>query len=99
MLTPFDLKRLESYGNNQLDFHVILDLLPLVANLFFQRRLLQTKNGEGPGSESKSISLSAVQSAILLGMGLQRKTVEEIEACDFAIYFGDTTTHAIDRPN
>ncbi|KAJ3717581.1 GNAT acetyltransferase 2-domain-containing protein [Lentinula guzmanii] len=78
LLTPFDLKRLESYGNNQLDYHVILDLLPVVATLFFQRRLNQPKSSEASG-EIKNLSLSAVQSAILLGMGLQRKTVEEIE--------------------
>ncbi|KAJ3721063.1 GNAT acetyltransferase 2-domain-containing protein [Lentinula raphanica] len=78
LLTPFDLKRLESYGNNQLDYHVILDLLPVVATLFFQRRLNQTKSHEGSG-EVKTLNLSAVQSAILLGMGLQRKSVEEIE--------------------
>ncbi|KIK61681.1 hypothetical protein GYMLUDRAFT_42700 [Collybiopsis luxurians FD-317 M1] len=78
LLTPFDLKRLESYGNNQLDYHVILDLLPLVATLFFQRRLNRTKNGDS-SSEVKNVSLSAVQSAILLGIGLQRKTVEEME--------------------
>ncbi|KAF9071572.1 GNAT acetyltransferase 2-domain-containing protein [Rhodocollybia butyracea] len=79
LLTPFDLKRLESYGNNQLDYHVILDLLPLVATLFFQRRLNQEQPGETSG-EVKNLSLSAVQSAILLGIGLQRKTVEEVEA-------------------
>ncbi|KAJ3876089.1 GNAT acetyltransferase 2-domain-containing protein [Lentinula edodes] len=78
LLTPFDLKRLESYGNNQLDYHVILDLLPLVATLFFQRRLNRPKSSEASG-EVNNLSLSAVQSAILLGMGLQRKTVEEIE--------------------
>ncbi|KAJ3850263.1 GNAT acetyltransferase 2-domain-containing protein [Lentinula lateritia] len=78
LLTPFDLKRLESYGNNQLDYHVILDLLPLVATLFFQRRLNRPKSSEASG-EVNHLSLSAVQSAILLGMGLQRKTVEEIE--------------------
>ncbi|KAJ7222857.1 DUF699-domain-containing protein [Mycena haematopus] len=49
LLTPFDLKRLESYANNMLDYH------------------------EG------DVKLSAVQSAILLGLGLQRKSVEEIE--------------------
>ncbi|KAJ3860951.1 tRNA binding domain-containing protein [Lentinula novae-zelandiae] len=78
LLTPFDLKRLESYGNNQLDYHVILDLLPLVATLFFQRRLNRPKSSEASG-EVNNLSLSAVQSAILLSMGLQRKTVEEIE--------------------
>ncbi|KIL56986.1 hypothetical protein M378DRAFT_188489 [Amanita muscaria Koide BX008] len=67
-LTPFDLKRLESYANNMLDYHVILDLLPTLASLYFQERL---------GVET---NLSAVQSSILLALGLQRKTVEEVEA-------------------
>jgi N-acetyltransferase 10 len=67
LLTPFDLKRLESYANNMLDYHVILDLLPTVASLYFQKRL---------GDE---IRLSAVQSSILLAIGLQRKSVEEVE--------------------
>ncbi|TFY76095.1 hypothetical protein EWM64_g7915 [Hericium alpestre] len=68
LLTPFDLKRLESYAQNALDYHVILDLLPVVAALYFEKRL-----GDG-------IRLSAIQSSILLGMGLQRKSVEEVEA-------------------
>ncbi|KAI0695980.1 GNAT acetyltransferase 2-domain-containing protein [Cytidiella melzeri] len=67
-LTPFDLKRLESYANNMLDYHVILDLLPTVATFYFEKRL-------GMG-----IRLSAVQSSILLALGLQRKSIEEIEA-------------------
>ena len=67
MLSPFDLKRLESYANNMLDYHVILDLLPSVAQLYFEKRL---------GAE---LRLSAVQSSILLALGLQRKTVEEVE--------------------
>lgn len=68
LLTPFDLKRLESYAQNSLDYHVILDLLPTVALLFFEKRL---------GNE---VRLSVIQSSILLGMGLQRKSVEEVEA-------------------
>ncbi|KAF8876384.1 GNAT acetyltransferase 2-domain-containing protein [Infundibulicybe gibba] len=67
LLTPFDLKRLESYANNMLDYHVILDLLPTVASLYFQKRL---------GSE---VRLSAVQSSILLALGLQRKSIEDVE--------------------
>lgn len=73
LLTPFDLKRLESYANNSLDYHVILDLLPTIAALYFDRRL---------GSD---VRLSAVQSAILLGLGLQRKTVEQIEVRMLAV--------------
>ena len=73
LLTPFDLKRLDSYANNLLDYHVILDLLPIVAALYFEKRL-------GP-----EVHLSAVQSSILLALGLQRKTVEEIEVSHFYI--------------
>jgi N-acetyltransferase 10 len=65
ILSPFDLKRLESYANNMLDYHVILDLLPMVADLYFSDRL--------------KISLSGVQRAILLAIGLQRKGVDEME--------------------
>jgi N-acetyltransferase 10 len=67
LLTPFDLKRLDSYANNMLDYHVILDLLPTAASLYFQKRI------------GNDVRLSAVQSAILLGLGLQRKSVEEVE--------------------
>ncbi len=67
LLTPFDIKRLNSYANNLLDYHVVLDLLPTVASLYFQKRL---------GDE---LRLSAVQSSILLAIGLQRKTIEEVE--------------------
>ena len=65
-LTPFDLKRLESYANNMLDYHVILDLLPSIANLYFTGRL------------KPEVSLSGVQQSILLAMGLQRKEVDDI---------------------
>lgn len=71
LLTPFDIKRLDSYANNLLDYHVVLDLLPTVAALYFQKRL---------GDE---LRLSAVQSSILLAIGLQRKTIEEVEVRSF----------------
>ena len=67
LFTPFDLKRIDSYSNNMLDYHVILDLLPSLASLFFTRRF-------GPDT-----SLAAAQQAILLALGLQRKTIEDVE--------------------
>lgn len=67
MLTPFDLKRLESYANNMLDYHVILDMMPTTSALYFEKRLGQ------------EVKLSAIQSAILLAIGLQRKSIEDIE--------------------
>lgn len=66
MLSPFDLKRLDSYSNNLLDYHVIVDLLPLIADLYFSGRL-------------QDLKLSGVQSCILLSLGLQRKVADDIE--------------------
>lgn len=66
--SPFDLKRLDSYANNMLDYHVILDMLPRIAELYFTGRIRQT------------LSLSGVQTALLLAIGLQRKTLEDVEA-------------------
>jgi N-acetyltransferase 10 len=67
LLSPFDLKRLESYADNMLDYHVILDMVPLIANLHFTGRL---KN---------LVSISPTQSAVLLAIGLQRKPLESLE--------------------
>lgn len=67
LFSPFDLKRLESYANNMLDYHVILDLLPTLSALYFSQRF------------PAEIKLSGVQSSILLALGLQRKPVEDIE--------------------
>ena len=68
LLSPFDMKRLSSYTSGMLEHHVILDLVPHLAVLFFGRRLAST-----------DCSLSAAQQAILLAMGLQRKNVDALE--------------------
>ncbi|XP_046395652.1 RNA cytidine acetyltransferase isoform X2 [Ischnura elegans] len=64
-LTRYDLKRLETYASNVADHHLITDLLPAVARLYFLNRLGDTH-------------LSALQGAILLGMGLQCKTADDL---------------------
>ena len=69
VFTPFDLRRLESYANSMIDYHAILDLLPSIAELYFTGRI---KGGNG-------ISLSGVQQALLLAVGLQRKGLEDVE--------------------
>jgi N-acetyltransferase 10 len=69
--SPYDLKRLESYANNMLDYHVIMDLLPKISFHYFMG-MLAGRDG--------SISLSAVQCAILVGVGLQRKTIDALSA-------------------
>ena len=66
--SPFDMKRLNSYANNMLDYHAILDLLPLLAGMYFNKQL------------PAAIHLSAIQSAVLLALGLQRKRIEDVEA-------------------
>ncbi|CAF9913463.1 MAG: killer toxin resistant protein [Alectoria fallacina] len=65
--SPFDLKRLDSYANNMLDYHVILDMIPPIAHFHFTNRL------------KSAVSLTGVQSSILLAIGLQRKILEDVE--------------------
>ena len=65
--TPFDLKRLQSYADNMLDYHVILDMIPQIALWYFT------------GLLKSMVSLSGVQQSILLAIGLQRKVFEDLE--------------------
>ncbi|ESO97610.1 hypothetical protein LOTGIDRAFT_103703 [Lottia gigantea] len=64
-MTSYDLKRLELYSQNMVDYHLIIDLLPCVSRLYFLGLI--------------PVSLSAVQQALLLGLGLQHKTIEDLE--------------------
>lgn len=68
VLTPHDLKRLELYGRNLCDHHLVTDLLSSVARLYFTGRF---------GSE---FALSSLQSALLCGIGLQNRTVDTLKA-------------------
>ncbi|KAL3944803.1 MAG: hypothetical protein SGBAC_001126 [Bacillariaceae sp.] len=66
MLTSHDLRRLELYGRNLCDHHLITDLLPISSRLYFSNRF---------GNDFK---LSSVQSAILCGIGLQNRDVNSL---------------------
>lgn len=66
LFTSFDLARLEAYSNNAIEFYIIKDLLQRIAELYFLGKF---------GAETK---LSLAQAAILLGLGLQVRTVEEV---------------------
>ncbi|CAJ1937433.1 unnamed protein product [Cylindrotheca closterium] len=66
MLTSHDLKRLELYGRNLCDHHLITDLLPTASRLYFSNRF---------GNDFK---LSSVQAAILCGIGLQNREVDSL---------------------
>ncbi|XP_053976648.1 RNA cytidine acetyltransferase [Hylaeus volcanicus] len=63
--TSYDLKRLSMYSNNMADYHLIMDLLPPLARLYFLNMM-------------GDVHLSPVQSAILLGLGLQHKNVDKL---------------------
>lgn len=65
ILSPFDMKRLESYTNNLADYLSILDLVPILAQLYFGKNL--------------PLNLSRVQESILFCIGLQRQDVSYIE--------------------
>ncbi|KAK9467168.1 GNAT acetyltransferase 2-domain-containing protein [Lipomyces arxii] len=75
LFSPYDLKRLESYANNLLDYHVIVDLLPSIASLYFQNKLRAVLSAE----ETEEVKLSGIQASILLGIGLQKKEIYLLE--------------------
>lgn len=61
---PHDIGRLDSYTRNMLDFHVIIDLLPACAQTFFLF--------------NSGIEISPAQRVILVGLGLQHRSVESV---------------------
>ncbi|XP_062973484.1 RNA cytidine acetyltransferase [Elgaria multicarinata webbii] len=63
---PYDLKRLEMYSRNMVDYHLIMDMIPTISRMYFLNQL-------------GDMSLSATQSALLLGIGLQHKSVDQLE--------------------
>lgn len=92
---------MESYANSLLDHHVVIDLLPTIALLYFSNRFPTT------------LGLSSIQSAILLGIGLQKKDIDTLSAelnlpvnqtlamfsktiRKFSLYFRDLVSNAID---
>lgn len=86
LLTPFDMKRLDSYSNNMVEMSVVLDLLPTLAALYFNNRLRAVREDEATASaidapeEEEELRLSGLQSSLLLAIGLQRKTPDDISA-------------------
>lgn len=61
-----DIKRLEAYSKNLLDYHVIIDLIPSLARIYFLNKMPET------------FSISAAQALFLLGLGLQHKTIDQL---------------------
>ena len=63
-LTKFDFKRMELYSRNMTNYNMIIDLIPTIANLYFNKKIY--------------VPLSYIQAGVLLGVGLQRKSFDEI---------------------
>ncbi|KAF9291140.1 GNAT acetyltransferase 2-domain-containing protein [Linnemannia elongata] len=68
LFSGYDLKRLESYANQLLDYHVILDLLPQIASIWFDGKV-----------DDGAFKLTNIQAALLLALGLQRKSIDDFE--------------------
>ncbi|XP_028917575.1 RNA cytidine acetyltransferase [Ornithorhynchus anatinus] len=62
----YDLKRLEMYSRNMVDYHLIMDMIPTISRMYFLNQL-------------GDMSLSAAQAALLLGIGLQHKSLDQME--------------------
>ncbi|KAI3641737.1 hypothetical protein MIR68_000227 [Amoeboaphelidium protococcarum] len=90
--TAYDIKRLESYAKSMLDYHVILDLVPTIAQHFFNHQLKTVKASslvpltreEADDDDNDRIvngedmNLSAIQRNILFGIGCQLKSVDDV---------------------
>ena len=65
-LGPLDVQRLEAYSRNLVDYRLITDLMPIMSQLYFL------------GKFDESFKLSALQTAILVGVGMQSHTMDAI---------------------
>ena len=39
LFSPYDLKRLEMYSGSMVDYHLIMDMIPSVARMYFLKKL------------------------------------------------------------
>jgi N-acetyltransferase 10 len=63
-VNKYDFQRLEKYIKNLVKYQLIIDLIPILSKFFFSGKF--------------NVKLAYSQAAILLGMGLQYKSFEEI---------------------
>ncbi len=70
------MKRLEGYAHNLLDYHVIIDLLPTLSRIYFSDRLA-----------SRNVKLAPSQEAILLGLGLQHKNIDQLAVSHWPLLY------------
>lgn len=65
LFIPHDLQRLESYTRNQVEYRLILDLTTDLSQLVFEGKM-------------NDVPIDSIQKAILLGIGLQNKTMDKL---------------------
>ncbi|TEB14478.1 N-acetyltransferase [Perkinsus sp. BL_2016] len=65
-MSLYDLKRLRAYARGESDYHLITDLVPIIAELIFNGKLTISGN------------LTFLARRVLVGMGCQRKSIDEI---------------------
>lgn len=65
LFIPHDLQRLEAYTRNQVEYRLILDLTTDLSQLIFDGKM-------------NDVPIDSLQKAILLGIGLQNKTLDKL---------------------
>lgn len=65
LFIPHDIQRLESYTRNQIEYRLILDLTTDMSQLVFEGKM-------------NDVPIDSLQKAILLGIGLQNKTLDKL---------------------
>lgn len=65
LFIPHDLQRLEAYTRNQVEYRLILDLTTDLSQLVFEGKM-------------NDVPIDSLQKAILLGIGLQNKTLDKL---------------------
>lgn len=65
LFIPHDIQRLESYTRNQIEYRLILDLTTDLGQLVFEGKM-------------NDVAIDSLQKAILLGIGLQNKTLDKL---------------------
>ena len=72
LLNPSALKRLKLFSTNFVDAGLVLDAIPLLAATYFGRRVLKCPDG------TDGVTLTHAQAAVLLGIGLQCYSFEQL---------------------
>lgn len=71
LFLPYDLKRLEMYSRNMVDYHLIMDMIPAIARMYFLNQLgdlalsaAQSVRCHLPGADSWAVQSSHVPATV-----------------------------------